>query len=103
MLGCEESNFSNFLRENEFLRKTILACLSGDQMGLKMKKNRGQKSRDTAPLTCPTYTNHELLDRKSSYELFNYKVNPPKLQMNKSVCNHSSNKQKHKIRKITNI
>ena len=36
MLACEESNFSNFkleyLRENEFLRKTILAC-SGAQMG----------------------------------------------------------------------
>ena len=37
MLACAESNFSNFkfeyLRENEFLRKTILACLSGAQMG----------------------------------------------------------------------
>ena len=33
MLACGESNFPNFkfeyLRENEFLRKTILACLSG--------------------------------------------------------------------------
>ena len=55
MLACAESIFSNFkfeyLRENEFLRKTILACLSGDQMGLINEKNRGQKSRDTAPLT----------------------------------------------------
>ena len=37
-----ESNFSNFefeyFRENEFLSKTILACLSGAQMGLIMKK-----------------------------------------------------------------
>ena len=37
MLACAESFFSNFkfenLRENEFLRKTILACLSGGQMG----------------------------------------------------------------------
>ena len=37
MLACAESNFSNFkfeyLRENEFLRKTILACLSGAQVG----------------------------------------------------------------------
>ena len=37
MLACAESNFSNFkfeyLRENEFLRKSILACLSGAQMG----------------------------------------------------------------------
>ena len=55
MLACVESNFSKFkfeyLRENEFLRKTILACLSGDQMGSINEKNRGQKSRDTAPLT----------------------------------------------------
>ena len=47
-------NFSKFkfeyLRENEFLRKTILACLSGDQMGSINEKNRGKKSRDTAPL-----------------------------------------------------
>ena len=54
MLACAESNFSNFkfeyLRKNEFLRKTILACLSGDQMGLINEKNRGKKSRDTAPL-----------------------------------------------------
>ena len=55
MLACVESNFSNFkfeyLRENEFLRKTILACLSGAQMGLINEKNRVQKSRDTAPLS----------------------------------------------------
>ena len=54
MLACAESNFLNFkfeyLRKNEFLRKTILACLSGDQMGSINEKNRGQKSRDTAPL-----------------------------------------------------
>ena len=28
-----------YLRENEFLRKTILACLSGDQMGSINEKN----------------------------------------------------------------
>ena len=54
MLACAESNFSNFkfeyLCENEFLRKTILACLSGAQMGSIHEKNRGRKSRDTAPL-----------------------------------------------------
>ena len=54
MLACAESNFLNFkfeyLRENEFLRKTILACLSGTQMGSINEKNRGRKSRDTAPL-----------------------------------------------------
>ena len=54
VLACAESNFLKFkfeyLRKNEFLRKTILACLSGDQMGLINEKNRGQKSRDTAPL-----------------------------------------------------
>ena len=37
MLACADSNFSNFkfeyLRKNKFLRKTILACLSGAQMG----------------------------------------------------------------------
>ena len=37
VIACAESNFSNFkfeyLRENECLRKTILACLSGTQMG----------------------------------------------------------------------
>ena len=37
MLACAELNFSNFkfeyLRENEFVSKTILACLSGDQLG----------------------------------------------------------------------
>ena len=54
MLACAESNFLNFnieyLRENEFLRKTILTCLSGAQMGSNYEKYRGQKSRDTAPL-----------------------------------------------------
>ena len=54
MLACAESNFSNFkfeyLRENEFLRKTIVACLSGAQMGLINEKNRVRKSCDTAPL-----------------------------------------------------
>ena len=40
-----------YLCKNEFLRKTILACLSGDQMGSINEKNRGQKSRDTAPLS----------------------------------------------------
>ena len=42
VLACAESDFSNFkfeyLRENKYLRKTILACLSGDQMGSIMKK-----------------------------------------------------------------
>ena len=37
MLAFEESNFLNFkfkyLREKEFVSKTILACLSGDQLG----------------------------------------------------------------------
>ena len=55
MLACAELNFSNFkfeyLRENEFLRKTILACLSGAQMGSIPEKNRSRKSRDTAPLS----------------------------------------------------
>ena len=54
MLACAELNFSNFKfeypHENEFLRKTILAYLSGAQMGSIYEKNRGRKSRDTAPL-----------------------------------------------------
>ena len=37
MLAWVESNFPNFkfeyLRENKFLRKTFLACLSGAQIG----------------------------------------------------------------------
>ena len=49
-----ESNFLNFkfeyFRENEFLRKTIWACLLGDQMGSINEKSRGKKSRETAPL-----------------------------------------------------
>ena len=37
---------------NEFLRKTILACLSRAKMGsIHEKKNKGRKSRETAPLT----------------------------------------------------
>ena len=56
MLACAELNFSNFkfeyLRENEFSRKIILACLSGAQMGSIHGKNIGWKSRDTAPLSC---------------------------------------------------
>ena len=43
VLACAESNFSNFkfeyLRENKFLRKTILVCLSGAQMG-SIKENK---------------------------------------------------------------
>ena len=54
MLACAESNFLNFkfeyLCENEFLRKIILACLSWAQMGSIHEKNRGRKSRDTVPL-----------------------------------------------------
>ena len=37
-----------YLRENEFLRKIIFACLSGTQMGSINEKNRGRTSRDTA-------------------------------------------------------
>ena len=55
MLACTKSNFSNFkfkyryLRKNELLRKTNLACLSGAQMCSINEKNRGRKSRDIAP------------------------------------------------------
>ena len=54
-VSLRESYFLNFkfeyLCENEFLRKTILACLSGAQMGSIHEKNRGRKSRDNAPLS----------------------------------------------------
>ena len=54
MLACAESNFSNFkfeyLRENEFLRKTILACLSGVQMGLIHEKKIEVENLVTLPL-----------------------------------------------------
>ena len=43
--------FREYLRENEFLSKTILACLSGAQMGSIHEIKNGKKSRDTAPLT----------------------------------------------------
>ena len=57
MLACTELNFMNFkfkyLRENEFLRKTILAYLSEAQMGSihEKKIEKKSKSHDTAPLT----------------------------------------------------
>ena len=67
MLACAESNFSNckfeYLRENEFLRKSILACLSGTQMDLINERNRVRKSRDTAPL-------NRLSDGKRYSQLF---------------------------------
>ena len=51
MLKLFPTNFKfEYLRENEFFRKYILACLSGAQMGSIHEKNRGRKSRDTAPL-----------------------------------------------------
>ena len=43
--------FHKYLHENEFLRKHILTCLSGAQMGLIHEKN-AKKSRDTATLKC---------------------------------------------------
>ena len=76
MLACAESNFSNFkfkyLCENEFLRKTILACLSGAQMGSIHEKNRGQKSRDTAPLNhYASLDHHTSLDHHvGTYNIF---------------------------------
>ena len=49
MLACA-SNFKFEHRENDFLRKTILACLFGTQMDSINEKNIGRKSRDTALL-----------------------------------------------------
>ena len=55
MLACGESNFSNYkfeyLRENDFLRETILTCLSGAKLGwINEIKKMLKKSRDTATL-----------------------------------------------------
>ena len=54
MLAWAESNFSNlkfeYLRENEFLRKTILACLSEAQMGSIHEKKIEVKNLVTLPL-----------------------------------------------------
>ena len=51
MVAGRNFGLLRYLRENKFLRKIILACLLGDQMGsINGEKNRGQKSRDTAPL-----------------------------------------------------
>ena len=55
MLACAESNFSNFkfeyLRENDFLIKTLFACLSGAQMSfinekkIEFENQRGSVTR----------------------------------------------------------
>ena len=54
MLACPESNFSKFkfeyLRKNEILRKTILAYLSGDQIGSINDKKIQVKNLVTLPL-----------------------------------------------------
>ena len=54
MLACAESNFWNFtfeyLRENELLRKTILACLSGAQMGSIYEKKIEVENLVTLPI-----------------------------------------------------
>ena len=39
-----------YLRKNEFLRKTVLPCLSGAQVGAIHEKNRDRKSRDSFSL-----------------------------------------------------
>ena len=76
MLACAESNFSNFkfeyLRENKFLRKTILACFSGAQMGLINEKNWVRKSRDTAPLSFPFEQKYKY-DTNWPWKLFYFK------------------------------
>ena len=73
MLACAESNLSKFkfeyLHENEFLRKTILACLSGDHMCSIIEKNRGQKSRNTAPLSL-----NLKLRKNDSVQLFSWSL-----------------------------
>ena len=48
--GAVSRDFLASFFMNRILRKTILACLSGVQMGSIHEKNRGGKSRDTAPL-----------------------------------------------------
>ena len=61
VLACGESNSAQantawsrilreYLRKNEFLSKTLLACLSGAQMA-SIHEKKAKKSRDTAPLT----------------------------------------------------
>ena len=48
--------FHEYLRENELLSKTILACLSGAHGWLRfMKYKNVKKSRDTAPLKVSEY------------------------------------------------
>ena len=42
--------FREYLRENEFLSKTILACISRAQMASIHEIKNDKKSRDTAPL-----------------------------------------------------
>ena len=47
--------FCKFLRENELLSKTTLACLSGVQMASIHEIKKCQKSRDTPPLNVLTF------------------------------------------------
>ena len=62
MLACAESDsaqantaqsriFREFLRQNEHVSKSILACLSGAQMASIHEIKNSKKSRDTAPLS----------------------------------------------------
>ena len=59
MLAWAVLNFLNlkleFLLENEFLRKTVLACLFGAQIGWINELQICQKSRDIATLKCATW------------------------------------------------
>ena len=54
MLAWAVSNFSNFkleyLRENEFLSETVLACLFGAQMGSINEIKNAKKKLVTLPL-----------------------------------------------------
>ena len=81
MLACAESDsaqantawsriFREYLRENKFLSKTILACLSGAQMASFHDIKNGKKSRVTAPLSnCLVLFNWKLL-----YKLIEYQI-----------------------------
>ena len=74
MFVCRESNFPNFkfefLRENEYLRKTNLACLSGAQMDSIHEKNSGRKSCDTAPLRDEKMLNSTVKINNNIFRLF---------------------------------
>ena len=67
-------NFLNlkfeYFRKNEFLRKTILACLFGAQMGWFNEIKKFKKPRDTTTLKCSNFHSEAPEFSFPGYQLF---------------------------------